>query len=39
MGKKEDDTFLKEKADEKQKSTTIMISVDGKGTIFPAKLK
>ena len=41
MGKrKEDDTFLwKNKTEEKQNSATIMISVDGNGTIFPVKLK
>ena len=27
------------KAGEKQSSATIMISVDGKGTVFPVKLK
>ena len=41
MGKrqKENDTFLKKKAEEKQNSATTMISVDGKGTVFPMKLK
>ena len=37
--KKENDTFLKKKAEEKQNSATTMISVDGKGTVFPMKLK
>ena len=26
-------------AEEKQKSATIMVSVDGEGTLFPVKLK
>ena len=41
MGKerKQNDTFLKKKAEEQQNSATTMISVDGKGTIFPMKLK
>ena len=38
-GKKEDDTFLRKKAEGKQNSANIMISVDGKGTAFPVKLK
>ena len=29
----------KKKTEEKQKSATIMISADGKGTVFPVKLK
>ena len=37
--KKQNDTFLKKKAEEQQNSATTMISVDGKGTIFPMKLK
>ena len=37
--KEEDDTFLRKKTEEKQNSATIMISVDGKGTVFPVKLK
>ena len=40
--KKKDDTFgrkKKKKTEEKQNSTTIMISADGKGTVFPVKLK
>ena len=37
--KKEDDTFLRKKTEEKQNITTIMMSVDGKGTTFPVKLK
>ena len=32
-------TFLRKKTEEKQKSASIMISVDGKGTVFPVKLK
>ena len=36
---KKDDTFLRKKAEEKQRSITIMISVDGKRTVFPMKLK
>ena len=31
--------FWGKKADEKQYSATIMISVDGKGAVFPVKLK
>ena len=37
-GKKENDTFLKKKVEEQQNSAAAMISVDGKGTIFPMKL-
>ena len=37
--KKEDDTFLREKIEEEQNSVTIMISVDGKWTVVPMKLK
>ena len=37
--KKEDDTFLRKKSEEEQNSATIIISVDGKGTVFPVKLK
>ena len=37
--KKEDDTFLRKKAEEKQNSANVMISVDGKGTVSPVKLK
>ena len=37
--KNEDDTFLMKITKEKQNSVTIMISEDGKGTFFPAKLK
>ena len=36
--KKENDTFLKKKAEERQNSATTMISVDGKGTVFLMKL-
>ena len=40
MGKEnKNDTFLKKKAEEQQKSATTMIYVDGKWTIFPMKLK
>ena len=38
--KKKDDTFLRKKNRTKILSiATIMISVDGKGTVFPMKLK
>ena len=37
--KKEDDTFLRKKTEEKQNSATVMISVDGIETVFPVKLK
>ena len=37
--KKEDDTFMREKTEEKQNSATITITVDCKGTAFPVKLK
>ena len=37
--KKEDHTFLRKKNREKQNIATIMESVDGKGTVFPMKLK
>ena len=37
--KKEDDTFLRKTAEEKQNRASIIISVDGKGTVFPGKLK
>ena len=37
--KKQDDTFLSKKTEEQQDSTTIMTSVDVKGTVFPVKLK
>ena len=41
MGKREiaDDDFLRKKTKEKQNSADIMMSVDGKGTVFPVKLK
>ena len=32
-------TFLRKKTEKKQNRSTIMISVDGKGTVFPVKLK
>ena len=31
--------FLRKKAEEKQNSATTMIFVDGKGSVFPMKLK
>ena len=37
--KKQDDIFLSKKTEEKQNKATIMISVDGIGTVFPIKLK
>ena len=39
MGKrqKENDSFIRKKAEEKQNTT--MISVDGKGTVFPMQFK
>ena len=37
--KEDDDTFLRKTAEEKQNSASIIISVDGKGTVFPGKLK
>ena len=37
--KKEYDTFLRKKTEGKQNSGITMISVDGKGTAFPVKLK
>ena len=36
--KKEDDTFLRKKTEKKENLATIMISVDGKGTVFLVKL-
>ena len=40
MGKKrEDDTSLRIKIEEKQNIATIMISVAEKGTVLPVKLK
>ena len=36
--KKENDAFFWKKAEEKQNSAATMISVDGKGTVFPMKL-
>ena len=35
--KKENDAFLKKKVEEQPNSATALISVDGKGTIFPMK--
>ena len=32
-------TFPRKKTEKKQNRSTIMISVDGKGTVFPVKLK
>ena len=37
--KKEANTFLRKKTKEKQYSANVMISVDGKGIVFPVKLK
>ena len=37
--KKEYDTFLSKKTEEKENSATMMISVDGIGKIFQVKLK
>ena len=38
--KDKNDTFLRKKTEKKQqKSVTIKISVDGKRTVFPVKLK
>ena len=37
--KKEDDSFLRKKTEEKQSSTDIMMSVYGKGTVCPVKLE
>ena len=37
--KDDDDTFLRKKTDKKQNSTNTMISVGGKGTVSPVKLK
>ena len=37
--KEKDDTYLRKKAEEKQNSVIIMISVLGKSTVFPVKLK
>ena len=38
-GKEKDGTYVRKKAEEKQNIVTIMISVVGKGTAFPVKLK
>ena len=37
--RKKDDTILSKNTEEQPNSVTIIISVDGKGTIFPVKLK
>ena len=37
--RKKDDIFYRKKTDKKQNSATTIISVDGKGTVFLAKLK
>ena len=37
--KKENDNFLKKKAEEKQNSATTITSVDGKEIVFPMQLK
>ena len=41
MGKKKkgDDSLLRKKKQKKSKTADIMISVDGKKTVFPVKLK
>ena len=36
---KKDDTILSKNTEEKQKSVTIIISVDGKGTFFSSKVE
>ena len=37
--KSEDDTFMRKKTEKKQSSATMIISVDGIGTVFLVKLK
>ena len=37
--KEDDDTFPRKKVEQNQNSTNIMVSLDGKGTVFPVKLK
>ena len=37
--KKEDDTFLRKKTEQKQDRAAILIYADGKGTFFSVKLK
>ena len=37
--KKEDDIFLRKETEAKQNSVTIVISADGKGTVFSVMLK
>ena len=37
--KKEDNTFLRKKTEEKQNSATTMISFNGRGTVLSVKLK
>ena len=37
--KKEDDSFLKKKTEEKQNSANIMISLDGKRRVLPVNLE
>ena len=37
--KREYNTFLREKTEEKQNSATVIRSVYGKGTVFPVNLK
>ena len=37
--RKKNDTILRKSTEEKQNSVTKMISVDGKVTVFPVKLK
>ena len=36
---KKDDTILSKNTEEKQKSVTIIVSVDGKGTFFSSKVE
>ena len=37
--KREDDTFLRKKTEEKQNGATAIASVNGKGEVVPMKLK
>ena len=37
--KREYNTFLREKTEEKQNGATVIRSVHGKGTVFPVNLK
>ena len=38
-GNTKDDTILSKNLEEQPNSVTIIVSVDGKGTIFPVKMK